>query len=262
MKYLSKNQKYIPGIYGGVGPLSHIYFEQQLIKISHDRGAKEDQDYLVYFLFNASSTPDRTKNLLYKGESPINHMFYFAKKIEKSGADFMVVICNTAHAFYNEISRKIKIPWINMIEVVAKEIKNKYPLVKKVGIIGTDGTINARIYHKSLESKGINVISPKIGSLTQQKVMNAIYHPTYGIKSSGNSISKFSEQNVIDAILELKNNDAELIITACTEVSLCVNYINSQNSLLKDFIIIDPLVIMAEVVFNLSYGKINFKDFM
>jgi aspartate racemase len=256
MKYLSKNQKYVAGIYGGVGPLSHIYFEQQLLKASHEKGAKSDQDHPVWILINASSTPDRTRHLLYEGESPIKHLIYFAKLLEKSGADFIVLVCNTAHSYYNEIQKKLKIPLLHMIDIVVAYIKENYPYINKVGIIGTDGTIKMGLYNHALSYYGMTPIYPKIGSSLQKKIMEAIYDSKYGIKATGSIISSFAHEKISEAVEELKNMGAEVIISACTEVSLCLN-----NKFLSDVSVIDPLSVIAKIVINLSYGNEDFKKY-
>lgn len=256
MKNLSKNQIYVPGIYGGVGPLSHILFEQYLLKVCHEEyEAKNDQDYPVWILVNASSTPDRTKHLLYNGKTPINHLIYFSSLIEKAGADFMVIICNTAHSYYKEVKKYINIPWINMIDITVAYIKATMPYINKIGIMATDGTLHSRLYHKTLLNNNLQPISPKIGSALQQNIMSSIYDVHYGIKTTGINVSDFAKEKNIQSAKELKKMGAEAIITGCTEISLCFDSI--KESILP---VINPLYITAKFTINLSFGKNLIED--
>ena len=56
------------------------------------------------------------------------------------GADVIIMVCNTAHYFYYEIVKYIHVPFINMIEEVAKKIKKTNSQIRKVGLLATEGT--------------------------------------------------------------------------------------------------------------------------
>ena len=142
--------------------------------------------------------------------------------------------CNTAHHYYNELQENSNIPIINMISETTTYIYDNFPLIKKIGLIATTGTIKAGIYHKAITK--LEVVTPN--DVTQEKVMQAIYGES-GIKAG------FTRGSPRTAILEvarvLVEAGSEAIIMGCTEISLVL----SQEDLLIP--LIDPLQILAEV---------------
>lgn len=63
-----------------------------------------------------------------------------------AGADFVVVPCNSAHYWYDQIRPEISIPWLNMIAVVSEQCKQaKRPL-----ILGGHVTAQYRLYSEYL----------------------------------------------------------------------------------------------------------------
>jgi aspartate racemase len=108
------------GILGGMGPEATAYLFRKIIR--HTK-ADKDQEHLKVIIFNNPKIPDRTDFILEKGtENPLPYLAEAAKELQRSGADFIIIPCNTAHYFYEDICRAVSIPVINMIEAVADEI--------------------------------------------------------------------------------------------------------------------------------------------
>jgi aspartate racemase len=82
-----------------------------------------------------------------------------AKRIEKAGADFLIMCSNTLQRVVNEVSAKIGIPILSIIDVTAKEIEVKG--LKKVGLLGTNITMKEGFYKDCLVKHGIEVIVPE-----------------------------------------------------------------------------------------------------
>lgn len=249
-KFLSNNQKYVPGIFGGLGPLAHISFEKALIDECHKRGITKDQDFPVWILTSGSSTPDRTDSIN-KNHSALQHLIYFSKLIQKQGADFMVVTCNTAHYYQNEITKKIDIPLISIINETASYIARTHPMVEKVGIMATNGTVNSKLYQNALSVYGIKSVIPKNDE--QGLVMDSIYHPSYGIKSTGTVVSRKAYKSLKAVAKKLELHGAEIIIAGCTEISAAMDNSTKTSS------IINPLGILAESVINKCYQEIAYE---
>ncbi|AGT34197.1 hypothetical protein OCC_13515 [Thermococcus litoralis DSM 5473] len=143
------------GILGGMGPLATVdLFKRIVLKTP----AKKDQDHPRIIIYNNPKIPDRTAYILGKGENPLPELIDSAKKLEKWGADFIIMPCNTAHYFADEIQKAIKIPLINMIEETASYVEALG--VKRVGILATTGTIVSGIYQKALKKRGIEALIP------------------------------------------------------------------------------------------------------
>ena len=91
-------------------------------------------------------------------------MIETAKNLERAGADFIVIPCNTAHYFLGDLEAEISIPVLNMVEETRKTVKEQFPLAGKVGLVATTGTIKSRIYHKAFEEIDWEVVEDSSGN--------------------------------------------------------------------------------------------------
>ncbi|MBC7087412.1 MAG: amino acid racemase [Tissierellales bacterium] len=231
------------GIIGGMGPLATVkLFEKIVLNTS----ASSDQEHPPILIDNNTKIPDRTNFILKKGEDPRPELIKSAKRLEISGADFLIMPCNNAHYFYEDIISNINIPLLNMIEIAVDEIKVNYRN-KKVGILGTDGTIYGGVYQNLLERENIDFLIP---SNSGQKVfMKLIYSIKKG-KYDNNLADIFSE------FTNLKNKGVEIFIVGCTELSVAVEIYN-----LKERIeIVDSLDLLAKRAIIESGANLNKND--
>ena len=133
----------IVGILGGMGPYATVYFFKQIVDSTP---AKKDREHLHVLIDNNVKIPSRTRAILYNEISPVRLMIKSINKLALWGADFVVVPCNSAHFFYEQVIKAIKIPWLNMIKIVSQALKKsqkKQPL-----ILGGYITIKKKLYSK------------------------------------------------------------------------------------------------------------------
>lgn len=223
------------GILGGLGPMSSAYFYELLI--AHTE-ARCDQDHIDLVLSSRSTTPDRTGYILGKSdENPVKTMIEEAKKLEAYGADIIVIPCNTAHYFYDEICRSIRVPMLNIIEETVRSAHLEG--AGKIGILATDGTIQTQTYNKYSEKYGIECITPT--KEEQRAVMDIIY----GSVKSGKAADIEAFKRIGEALL---SRGAQRIVLGCTELSL----INKQHPLGDEYI--DSLSMLAKATIK-ACGK-------
>ena len=81
-----------------------------------------------------------------------------AKRLAIAGADILVIPCNTAHSFYGQIEEGTVLPFIDMIgETAARAAEGG---AKRIGILGTTGTITTGVYQSACERYGMTPIIP------------------------------------------------------------------------------------------------------
>ena len=102
------------GILGGMGTQAGLDFCSKLAKLN--RG-KADQRYPLFILYNKSNIPDRKQNLK-KYNKVLNSLIEGCKFLQKNNCRFISIPCNTAHYWYEDLIKKIKIPILNMPEIV------------------------------------------------------------------------------------------------------------------------------------------------
>ncbi len=138
-----------------------------------------------------------------------------AKKVEKGGADFVLICTNTMHKMAEEVQQNINIPLLHMVDEVAKEIQAKGQ--KKVGLLGTRFTMEQDFYKGRLLKK--HEIEAIIPPLDERKIIHGIL---YNELCMG-EIKKASKNKFGTIINNLVARGAEGIILGCTEIPLLVD---------------------------------------
>ncbi|MEM9447324.1 MAG: amino acid racemase [Cyanobacteria bacterium P01_E01_bin.6] len=247
----------LPGIIGGLGPLAHIEFERRLVEWGVRYGARHDQDHPVWIVINATNTPDRTQSLNGDTESCTPWLVRYGRQLEAAGANFLVVTCNSAHGFYQDVQAQLSIPWLNLMDCTAHRIQAQWPSVRRVGVLATDGTIRMGLYNRSLSQVGLMPLHPELNSPIQNQIMQAIYAPAWGIKSSGVWVSEAALNAVEGAIEWLHDQGAELVIMGCTELSVAIAKFKSS-----PLPWIDPLDVVAKLTLDLAYGHCHLQSIL
>ena len=93
------------GILGGMGTQAGLDFCNKLAKLN--RG-KLDQQYPMFVLYNKSNTPRRPENLK-KYYNVLKALVDGCRMLQKNKCKFIVIPCNTAHYWYEDVQKKIKI---------------------------------------------------------------------------------------------------------------------------------------------------------
>lgn len=216
------------GIIGGMGPLSAVKLFERIVLLTD---ANCDQEHLRIFIDNNTSIPDRTDYILGKiTDDPRAQLIESAQKLQSIGADYLVICCNTAHYFYEDLVQSVDIPILNMIEEAAKYIVEEYKDIKNIGLLSTEGTAKVLVYDNMFEKYGINIIKPS--NENQQHITNMIYNIKKGIPNE--DLTGFYK-----AMEEIKSKDANIFVTGCTELSLAIDLYKLEG----DFI--NPLELLA-----------------
>ncbi len=224
----------IIGILGGMGPEATVDLFYKIIKFTP---AEKDQDHLRIIIDNNPKIPDRTAAILGKGEDPLPALQQSARNLEKAGADFIVIPCNTAHYFLPSIQESVNIPIINMIEETAKETKKRIPQIKKVGLLASIGVYKSEIYHQHFKKFNIEVISP------QEKEKEEIMKVIYVIKAG--DLSKRVKKSILKITQNLIDKGAETVVAGCTEIPL----------ILKDGDVLVPIIDPTQVLASIAVQK-------
>lgn len=225
------------GVLGGLGPLATVKFLEKVIDLTE---AKNDQENVDMVILNHSSVPDRTDYLLNNNKpNPLPYLINDAKLLESIGCEYLVMPCNTAHSFYDEINNSINSKLINMVSETIKEcnIRN----IKKVGLMATRGTIATKIFDKYNDS--IELIIPDENT---QKLVDILIFDK--VKKNIN-VSLDEYEKVLNYFYSL---GCESVILGCTELSVI-----NEDLKYSDKKIIDTIDVLARIVIKLSGKKLK-----
>ena len=237
------------GILGGMGTQAGLDFCNKLAMLN--RG-KIDQEYPLFILYNKSNIPGRpesigahtnkistlpknSKNLI-KYKKVIKSLLDGCRALEKVGCKFIVIPCNTAHYWYDDLQHKIKIPIINMPKEVFLHTKKSCKKNSKIGLLATEGTLRTGIYDKLFE-KNFTIIKP-----TQNLQIKAV-NKTIKYVKMGNI--KLAEKSIRPAINYLLRMRCKKIILGCTELPIAIFAFKSFKKIKLSKTFLDPNLILA-----------------
>lgn len=197
------------GVIGGLGPKATLDFYAKLLEKTK---AGNDQEHLQVIINSNPKVPNRQSALAGTGPSCAPHLINSAHALKRAGADFLVMVCNTAHAYESDIRRATNLPFISIIEESVNACLHEKPTLEKVGLLATDGCLKANLYQKCFAEHGVDCLVPD--TFDQAKLMNLIFR----IKADDQDLAITLEmehlaQTLIDA-------GAEIIVAACTEIPL------------------------------------------
>ena len=222
------------GILGGMGTQASLDFCNKLAKLN--RG-KHDQDYPMFVLYNKSNTPRRPENLK-KYYNVLKALINGCKMLQKNKCKFIVMPCNTAHYWHEDIQKKIKIPLLSMPKEVFLHTKKICKKNSKIGILCTEATLKTKVYNNYFD-KNFNLFSPN--KVLQKKSVNK------AIKLVKMGNVKEAEKVLKPAVNYLIKKKCKKIILGCTELPIAIFAYKSFKKAKESKIFIDPNLLLAQV---------------
>ena len=222
------------GILGGMGTQAGLDFCNKLAVIN--RG-KVDQKYPLFILYNKSNIPKRPENIK-KYHNVLKSLIKGCLLLQKNKCKFIVMPCNTAHYWYNDLQKRIKIPILSMPKEVYLHTRKKCKKNSKIGILCTEATLKTGVYSKYFK-KNFELISPK-RSLQKSSVNKAIKYVKMGKVRE-------AEKSIRPAVKNLINLKCKKIILGCTELPVAIFAFKSFTKIKESKIFIDPNLLLANI---------------
>ena len=228
------NKEKIVGIIGGMGPQATVDLMQRIIRLTK---ALDDIDHIRCIVDNNPKIPSRIKAIIEKkGEDPGPCMADMAKRLEAWGADFLAIACNTAHYYYENVSRAVDIPVINMIDSVLDHIKQNYPDCPKIGVLASPAIQITKLYEKKFNLFDIKIVYP------DQKYQERLFNVIRDIKAGNTGLSVL--ESYTDVCNHLKDKEIFYAVIACTELSV----LSAETSLKT----IDAAQVLAQKIIDIA----------
>ena len=220
------------GILGGMGTQAGLDFCNKLAKLNK---GKTDQKYPLFVLYNKSNIPGRPENL-HRYNKVLKSLLNGCKFLEKNKCKFIVIPCNTAHYWYNDLQKKTRIPIVNMPREVYLHTIKKCKKNSKIGLLATEGTIKTGVYSKFFDKK-FKLIHP-IKSIQSKNINKAIKLVKMGkIKNAAKTIKP-----AVNFLIKMK---CKKIILGCTELPIAIFAFKSFQKIKKSKTFLDPNLILA-----------------
>ena len=232
------------GILGGMGPLAGNYLERLLIDLNFT--AKKDQDHVPFVHIAISNLPSRVSFINGVGPDPVPEMIDGLKRLEKAGASYCVIPCNTAHILWNRYFGEVeKMKMIHLIKETCDWMGLNLK-INKIGLLATKETIEFGLYQKYLSKYKIEIATPADND--QQIVTDCIFSESVGVKATGGGVRNETVRLLTRVIVRMKEkNDLKLVIAGCTEISVVFG-----ESIVEGVQIIDPLHVIARKMLKIA----------
>ena len=221
------------GILGGMGTQAGLDLCNKIAAIN--RG-KSDQQYPKFILYNKSDIPKRPENIK-KYFNVLNSLIVGCKLLQKNKCKFIVMPCNTAHYWYRDLQKKIKIPILSMPKEVFLHASKNCKKNTKIGILCTEATASTNIYSEYF-NKRFRLVYPS--NVLQKNSVNK----SIKLVKTGNV--KEAEKILKPAVKYLLKNNCKKIILGCTELPVAIFAYKSFKKAKKSKIFIDPNLLLAE----------------
>ena len=188
-----------------MGPDTTVDFMSKVIAAT---SATRDQDHAHLIVDQDPTVPNRQAALLGDGEDPGPAMAAMARRLEQAGADFLVMPCNTAHAFAPAIIAAVSIPLLSIIEVTVAACRGH----DRAGVLATAGCLHAGLYQEAFAAAGIVPVLPDAAAVAE------ISQLAVEIKRGNRGPDVAQRMHAVaDALVA---GGARVLVAACTEIPL------------------------------------------
>ncbi|MFN2418194.1 MAG: aspartate/glutamate racemase family protein [Candidatus Limnocylindria bacterium] len=203
---MTRRQRVV-GIIGGMGPLATA---DLIAKITLHTPVVREQDHLRLLVDSNPAIPDRNDAVWGSGTSPAPALVESARLLERSGAELLVIACNTAHHWVDEVAGAVSIPVISMVDVTVGAAAAHGPA--RVGVMAITACLATSMYQDRLAAAGI-------ASLTLDDAdQDAFTRTIAGIKATG--LTDAHRASMARHAGRLVDAGAELLIAGCTEIPI------------------------------------------
>lgn len=216
------------GILGGMGPAASAEYITRLIQ---QTPAACDQEHIPFVLWNNPQTPDRSTSMRNGDSKPLPFLIEGIQKLKASQCDLIVIPCNTAHFWYDDLI-KLKVRIIHIVDSVAYSLRDAN-VAGTIGVMGTQATVELGLYQYKLNKAGWNCIVP-----TKEEMQTLVQPAIDLIKAGKLEQAHPMFMSVVDSLIA---RGAQAVVLGCTEIPLAVReynhngipLINSIDSLVK-----------------------------
>lgn len=212
------------GIIGGLGPETTARFYMEVVFACSKISGRRPQ----ILISNVAIPLNVEKELITEAKNEKNILPFLinaARQLEKGGASFIVIPCNTVHIFIEEIRKSVSIPVLSIIEETSNFLRREK--IKEVGVFATTATIKNKLFDNNLKQKGIEMITPTASNQSKMGgIINCLVNDQQTRKDKDEFIKIIRDTNIKNVIL------------ACTDLQI----LNPKVDGIKIFDTMDILV--------------------
>jgi aspartate racemase len=197
------------GVLGGMGPLASAHF---MVRLTQLTPAASDQEHIPVVLWSDPRVPDRIAGRAGTGPDPLPWLLRGIDGLRQAGCGAIVIPCNTAHAWHSELSEAAGVPIPHIVDAAATDLRAIGIAGGTIGLMGTQTTLDLRLYQDRLEQQGWTCLVP------YPEEMRCLVLPAIAQVK----LNKLAEayQPLADVVNSLGARGASAVVLGCTEIPL------------------------------------------
>ncbi|MBU6389276.1 amino acid racemase [Patescibacteria group bacterium] len=218
------------GIIGGLGPETTAHFCLEIIKQYEEAGASSRPPILMW---NVPLQLEIERDLILRSKGEERYvplLIEAAQRLERGGADFLVMPCNSLHIFIRQIRDSVSIPVLSIVDTACEHLKKRH--LSKVGILATATTVRSGMFQRAFNAAGIEPVLP---AAPDQDLLARIILKIIEGKSGP------TERKELEEII--RRMEINTILLACTDLQLLF-----QGK--EEIQVIDTMQVLAGAVVN------------
>jgi aspartate racemase len=202
------------GVLGGMGPLATVDFMHKVLLATP---VSRDQDHVPMIVSCIPQVPDRTAAFCGDGESPLAAMITCGRRLVAGGAQMVLMPCNTAHLWYDEIQAALQVPMLHLVDAAVDAVAQLAGEHDRIGLLATDATLASGLYVNRQPRDG----RPVRWLLPTAREMSAYVMP--GIEAVKAGQIGFGSTLLATAAHALVRRGADAVVMGCTEIPLALD---------------------------------------
>ena len=208
------------GVIGGMGPDATVDFMARVLALTP---AKVDQDHVRMLVDQNPKIPNRQRAILDGGESPGPVIAAIAARLEACDCDFLVMPCNTAHVFADDVRSAVRIPLVSIVDVTIERVAAAG--AERVGLMASRGCLASNVFQDAMNDAGVDVIMQTGSELEELTELIAL------IKTGDHGEDVAGRMRLLARALEARG--AQTIVLGCTEIPIVLGSGDSAVPLLS-----------------------------
>jgi aspartate racemase len=200
------------GVLGGMGPLASAQFMSRLTLLTP---ASRDQDHIPAVLWSDPRVPDRGEAMRPGGAAPLPWLLRGIEGLKRAGCGAIVIPCNTAHAWYDQIAQVAGVPMPHIVDAAAADLARIGVRPSRIGLMGTPTTLRMKLYQQRLAGLGWECIEPTDDQMTR------LVSPAIA-RVKANQVADAYEP-LAEVVNDLVARGATAVVLGCTEIPLGIH---------------------------------------
>lgn len=209
------------GIIGGLGPETTAHFILRVLSLCFEKNKIQRPNIIS---INVPITFKLEEEFINKSKGKKEFrklLVQTAKTLEDAKVDFIVMPCNTAHVFIDDIRKSVNIPVLSIIDESANSLKN----IESVGLLSTPATVKNKLFNSKLNlQKPIKSDQKELGIIINRILNN-----------------QQTENDRLKVLRIIESFTSKNILLACTDLQLVI-----QDKQIGDKKIFDTMEILAQ----------------